>query len=469
MNRRLAFLLPAILALGVACEQPFTLPDPAPPPPPLTLDAELRQSLQRWFVIPIGPMPQQPPALVALGQALLFDKELSGNRDVSCATCHEPALTVGDGQSLSIGTGGTGAAPSRLLGKADQFVPRNSPTLVNVGLGGQYIFWDGRVSRAGFVGPVGPPFPAPGQRFDTPAGAQLPQDIDELLAAQAMFPVANRTEMRGQAGDLDRFGNPNELAAFADTNFTEIWRAVMRRLLAIPQYVTMFQAAFPGVSQSNLGFQHAAKAIAAFEKHAFTRTNSRFDRYLARDDAALTTAEKRGAVLFFGRAGCGGCHNGALLGGSSFANVGAPQLGPGTGRGAPLDLGFGDRIEQPFYQFAFRVAPLRNVELTAPYMHNGAYATLDAVVHHYSDVPFAQRNYDVSQLAPELRATHHGDEATITRILSNLDFRVQRQQRFSEPEMQDLVAFLKSLTDPLARDLSGIVPLSVPSGLPVRD
>jgi cytochrome c peroxidase len=261
----------------------------------------------------------------------------------------------------------------------------------------------------------------------------------------------------------------NELAQYSDSDFASIWFAIMQRLIAIPGYVDKFRAAFPGVPPGALGFQDAAAAIAAFEKQALTRVNSPFDRYLAHDLTALSTQQKRGAVLFFGDAGCGSCHNGPFLGGNSFANVGVPQLGPGSGKGAPLDLGFGERIDQEFYQFAFRVAPLRNVELTAPYMHNGAYATLDAVVHHYNDVEFAQRNYDVTQLAPELRPTHRGDAATIDRVLANVDFRVRvRVEKMTEEQMQDIVAFLKSLTDPAARDLSSIVPATVPSGLPVR-
>jgi cytochrome c peroxidase len=421
-------------------------------------------------------MPAQNPALVALGQALMFDKELSGNRDVSCITCHQPALTVGDGQALSIGTGGSGVAPARTLGSARQFVPRHAPTLVNVGLGFVYSFWDGRVNRIGGPGgpgPIGPPGPGgPGGQpnngeFNSPAGVQLPNGLPDVLAAQAMFPVTNRTEMRGFPGDVDRNGNINELAQYADTQFTQIWAALMRRLLAIPEYVTMFNAAFPGVPTSALTFKHAAIAMAAFEKQAFTKTRSRFDRYLESDDAALTTEEKRGAVFFFGEARCVSCHNGPFLGGNNFANVGVPQLGPGTGKSAPLDHGFGEVIGNTFYRFAFRVAPLRNVELSAPFMHNGAYATLENVVRHYSDVPTAQLTYDVSQLPPELRGTHHGDVATTSAVLENLDSRVRRLERFTDEQISDLVAFLRSLTDPAARDLTSIVPSRVPSGLPV--
>src|SRR5688572_15981168 len=162
MNRTLRVVSLALLAFGAACGQISDPPVVQGPPPQQTLDQELRNSLRQWFIVPIGPMPAQNQALVALGQALMFDKELSGNRDVSCITCHQPTLTVGDGQALSIGTGGAGVAPARTLGSARQFVPRNAPTLVNVGLGFVYSFWDGRVNRIGGPGgpgPIGPPPP----------------------------------------------------------------------------------------------------------------------------------------------------------------------------------------------------------------------------------------------------------------------------------------------------------------------
>jgi cytochrome c peroxidase len=101
-------------------------------------------------------------------------------------------------------------------------------------------------------------------------------------------------------------------------------------------------------------------------------------------------------------------------------------------------------------------------------MHGGAYPTLEAVVKHYSDVPKAVRSYDATQLAPSLRSAYHGDAATIDKLLTTLDFRMRRQLLFTEQQQSDLVAFLRSLTDPAARDLSALVPASVPSGLSVE-
>ncbi len=453
---RTAYL--GLLVLATGCDGWTT-----PSEPPASLDAELRQSLSRWGTVPIGPAPAQPPALVDLGQVLMFDKVLSGNRDIACATCHNPVTNAGDGLALAIGTGGSGLGPSRTLGPGRQFIPRNAPTLLNTGLGTPYLFWDGRVANLGFLG-------GGGGAFQTPAGSQLPSGLPTLLAAQAMFPVMNRGEMRGTAGDHDRFGNPNELAEFADTDSVGLWQAVTQRLLAIPEYVTKFNNAFPGTPTSALGFQHAATAIAAFETQALTRTDSPFDRYLQHDDAALTAEQKRGALLFFGdKAKCASCHGGPLLGGQTFSNAGVPQLGPGVGTGAPLDFGRGELFNQDFYRFAFRAMPLRNIELTAPYMHDGAFADLEAVLKHYNDVPKALREYDSSKLPSALQQMYHGDDATISAMLTNLDGRLRQPLGLTDVEISELVAFLKSLTDPSARDLTSLIPASVPSGLPVQE
>ncbi|HET8712289.1 MAG TPA: cytochrome c peroxidase, partial [Gemmatimonadales bacterium] len=368
-------------------------------------------------------------------------------------TCHVPGEHMTDGLPLAVGTGGTGVGPQRALGPSRAFVPRNSPTLINSGLGLFYVFWDGRLQR---FGPSVPDVPVP----------FFPGD--DVLEVQALLPVLNRQEMRGAPGDVDVFGNPNELAAISDTQPELLWRAVMQRLIAIPGYVTMFNAAFPGTSTQSLTFRDAARAIAAFQRAELTKTDSPFDRYLKHDDNALTPEAKRGALLFFGDARCNSCHNGPLLGGSDFANTGVPQLGPGVGRGAPLDKGRGEIPNNEFYQFSFRVPPLRNVELTAPYFHDGTIPTLEAAVRHYNDVPRSLRTFNPSTLPPAYQSSYHGELATIDSVLFRLDFRLRQPLNLTDTQVAELVAFLKSLTDPAARDMSGITPASVPSGLPVH-
>ena len=447
MSRRFVLFPAVVLALGacVATDRNFT--------EPVNIDAELRQAIGAYGVVPIAAQPLQDSALVALGRALFFDKELSGNRDIACATCHEPQTFMGDAQSLAVGTGGTGDGPSRTLGPGRVFVPRNAPSLLNSALGLPYVFLDGRVS--GF-----------GNTFTTPAGTALPL-VPNIMAAQAMFPVTNRREMRGEVGDTDVFGKPNELALVGDSDWTGMWQAVTKRLLAIPGYVNAFHAAFPSLPPNQIGFQHAAIAIAAFETQELTRTNSAFDRYLKRDDQALTPAQKRGALLFFGKATCSGCHSGPFLGGQGFADVGVPQVGPGLAAQPPLDLGRGELPNNDFYRFAFRIAPLRNVELTAPYFHDGVYQTLAQVVHHYNDVQTDLTTFDPATLPADVRPLYHGDAATVSDVLQHLDFRLQQPLHLTTAEQADLVSFLQSLTDPSARNLSALRPATVPSGLPV--
>ncbi|MBA3658478.1 MAG: c-type cytochrome [Gemmatimonadales bacterium] len=429
---------PVILALVAGCS------DSSEPGGGSTVDIQLRGALAAANITALPPAPPQNPALIELGRDLTFDKILSGNRDLACASCHVPASGTTDAQALSDGNGQRGLNS------------RNAPDLFNRGAAGfDFMFWDGRVARS-----------ADGS-LRTPAGAVLPSGLTGALAAQAMFPVVMRHEMRGEAGDIDRNGQPNELAAFDDNDFPGMWRALMARVLAVREYVGLFQVAYPATPVDSLGFQHAANAIAAFTVSAYSHANSPFDRYVAGDDAALSEQAKRGALTFVGRAGCASCHNGPALSNNTFTNIGVPQLGPGFGDAAPDDRGREATTHDQADRYKFKVPPLRNVELTAPYMHDGAFTTLEAAVRHYLDVPFSLRNYDASQLEPALQGTVRTDE--VEAILSTLDSRVRQPLDLTDAEVADLVVFLQALTDPDARDLSSIAPASVPSGLPVGD
>ena len=444
-------LLAATASAG--CERQSIVYESADPP----IDVALRKWLKLSGVAPLEAVPAQDPALVDLGRALFYDKILSGNRDVSCATCHDPLLETGDGLALSIGTGATKQGSKRALGSDRHYVPRNAPSLLNEGFGLVNLFWDARVVQE---------FPG-ARRFRTPAGAALPTGLETLLAAQAMFPVLNRTEMRGEIGDKDGLGAPNELAPYGDDQLAATWDAIMRRLLAIDDYAAKFRAAYPNVPANLLGFEQAANAIAAYETQAFTYVNTPFDRYVGGQDGALSDEIKQGALVFFTGERCSACHFGPLLGSRTFAATATPQVGPGVGEDAPLDRGMSEQFTGQT-RFIFRVPPLRNVELSAPYMHAGSYATLEAVVRHYADVEKAVRGYDPSQLPADLRSSYHGDAATTSALLAALDTRLRQPFNLSETDQKQLVAFLKSLTDPAARDLTALIPASVPSGLPVR-
>ncbi len=423
----------------------------------IDLDSQLRSLLAEAGITPLNPGPTPDSVKVTLGRALYFDKELSGNRDMACSTCHLSSQHTSDGLSISIGTGGTGLGPNRQLGPGYAFIPRHAPEVFNRGVSTwTSMFWDSRVAGTPETG------------FTTPAGAMLPAGLDNILAAQAMFPVTSRAEMRGAAGDVDVLGQSNELAMVDDDDFSGIWAGLMQRLLAIPTYVELFKAAYPTVPNDELGFQHAANAIAAFEIDAFTFANSPWDRYLAGDEGALSAQARQGAWLFYGRAGCVRCHAGNLFTDQQHHNIAAPQVGPGKEE-APLDFGRFRETGHLTERFAFRTPPLRNVALTGPWTHAGAYTTLEAVVRHHLNPEDALRHYDAGQLRSDLQDTFRGDEETITTMLANLDPLLSPPLALTNEEVDHLLAFLNALTDPAAVNLDSVAPASVPSGLPIDE
>ena len=221
-------------------------------------------------------------AKVALGRALFFDKILSGNRNISCATCHHPDHASSDGLSLPLGEGAVGLGPKRraefevpVFGR----VPRNSQALFNLGATEfKFMYHDGRVAED--------PHDNWGNGFWTPAREQLPPGLDNVLAVQAMFPVLSRVEMVGHKGE-------NAVAdAVASDRLGDAWDILADRLRASPRYVVMFRAAYKDVLGSeDITFVKAANAIAAFEATAFRSTASPFDRYLETRDPAVMGAQ----------------------------------------------------------------------------------------------------------------------------------------------------------------------------------
>jgi cytochrome c peroxidase len=410
------------------------------------LVAELRAHLAAHDVTPIPAPPTPSIELFALGQALAFDPILSGNRDISCLTCHRPDLGTVDARPLPLGEGGTGLGMQRRGGND---VPRNAPELFNRHvLPG--MFWDSRVAEDGQGG------------FDTPAGSQLTPEMEAVLeygavAAQAMFPPTSPVEMRGQPGE-------NPIANLPMGDFTGIWAAYMDRLGDIPQYRTMFEAAYPGTDFDDMSFAHVGNAIGAFESEAFYTTDSPFQRFVAGDDDALSRRELKGGIAFFAD-GCGSCHNGPTLSDGQFHNVGLPQFGPGHADGPDGDDDFGRFAEtgDPTDLYRFRTPSLMNVELTAPYGHAGQYADLEGIVDHYRDPTDRLLNFDVEAnvIDPRLHDTVLDNK---TEILANLS-PILTNGLSARSTGRNMVAFLESMTDDRARDLSDLIPTSVPSGL----
>jgi cytochrome c peroxidase len=258
---------------------------------------------QRPLFVPHPADNPATPARVALGKRLFEDKRLSADGTVACASCHDPRLAFGDGETTGKGITGRPLA-------------RHTPSLWNVAFS-PVLFWDGRASS---------------------------------LEDQVRFPVEHPDEM----------GSTLEAAA--------------QRLARDETYVRAFAEAFPLSPEVSPGT--IAKALAAYER-TLVSPPTRFDRWVAGKADALTPAEVRGLRLFAGKARCIACHTGFAFTDHNFYDIGLPDGGkaPDRGRGKEIGLAAADH--------AFKTPSLRELAWTAPYMHNGALATLEDVVRFY--------------------------------------------------------------------------------------
>lgn len=446
--------LASTLLLGCETEEPI---EPDPPDTP-TLTEEVRTLLGDRGVESVTPPDALDPALVTLGQMLFFDKELSGNRNISCATCHNPLLGSADAQTLSRGQGATGLGPTRVNGVQSEFLPRNSIEVWNRGVPGwDIMFWDGRLSGNLEDG------------YESPAGEVTPQTFTNSLAAFTIIPLTPPEEMRGFPGEVDVFGQPNELADIADDDFETMWTMIVARAMAITEYRDMFAAAFPEVAPEDIDIVHLSNAMGAFMTEAYTALDSPFDRFLAGDDDALSDRQKRGAQLFYGAANCSNCHSGGLQTDFDFYNIAVPQVGGGKGDEAPFDFGLGRETGLETDRFRFRTPSLRNVELSGPWLHNGAFDDLEEVVRHHLDPATSLEQYSEDNLEPEVRGHFLDDADTFAALLDNIAPELAPSQALGNEDIADIMAFLSSLTDPASLNLLHLVPHSVPSGLPVAD
>jgi cytochrome c peroxidase len=176
---------------------------------------------------------------------------------------------------------------------------------------------------------------------------------------------------------------------------------VMATLKSMPRYVKYFQAAFPG-DKKPISITNVARALASFERKLLT--TARFDKFLAGDEQALTEQERRGLELF-ASVGCTTCHNGPAVGGTSFQKLGVIEDYPTTDKGRFEVTKNEEDVRK------FRVPTLRNVEKTGPWFHDGSVKELPTAV--------------------KLMAKH------------------QLGMTFGDSEVEDIVAFLKSLTGEL--------------------
>lgn len=418
------------------------------------------------FATPLsaGPLPEAnavfPPQNMdeaTLGQLLFYDPILSGSREVACATCHHPRFGTSDGVSLGLGDGATGLGPTRVPdgeNMPEHRVARNSPALFNLGAAEfTRLFHDGRLEAD--------PTRAGGIR--TPMGAEMEAGFDSPLAAQAMFPVLSADEMAGHYGESDI---SKLVSQGLITGEGGAWGVIAARVAALPEYRARFDAV--NGPDTPIHFTDIANAIATFIAFEWQADNSLFDQYL-RGDTALPIAAMRGVELFYGDAGCSTCHSGQFQSDQSFHAIAMPQFGPGKAanfEGHHRDEGRMRVTGNQADAYRFRTPSLRNITLTEPYGHSGAFATLEGVIRHHLDPISSLMNYNIAQaILPDFNTEEDtwvlARPAEIAAIAAANEL---KPSALSDAEIADILAFLGALEDPVIR--LGI-PETVPSGLEV--
>lgn len=324
-----------------------------------------------WAPIPVVPA-DNPMTVekVALGRALFYDKRLSSNHTMACASCHQQARAFTDGKRVHLGVTGEPGI-------------RSSMTLTNVAFLSSYTWANPLLTT---------------------------------LEKQMQIPLFSEHPL-----EMGMSGRDPQLIA-------ELWRDA--------EYQKQFALAFPA-DHGAITVQNITRAVAAFERTLLS-FDSPYDRYQHGDKHALSPSAARGLKLFFSeRLECYHCHGGInftdnhMQQGQAFPEVGFHNTGlyneDGSGAYKPWDHGLRDVTARPEDEGAFRTPTLRNIAVTAPYMHDGSLSTLEAVIRqHYA----VQGHSSIAGKGPNPMRSEFIE-----------GFRI------SNSEVQDLVAFLNALTD----------------------
>jgi cytochrome c peroxidase len=427
--------------------------------------------------------------LADLGRLLFFDKIASLHSDNACAGCHAPSAGFGDTQSIAIGIQNNNIVGRRRSGPRNQ---RRTPMIVNAAFFPS-LMWNGRFlapSRDPFDNSFGFVFPLPEGTTQFP-----PRDpiVKTLLAAQAHLPPTELVEVAGFTGTagtidplFDQFddGEGSIVPPPDESGFRNepIRQAVLQRLDGSPAYRTLFGGVFPSVASGGpIDFSMFARAIAEFE-FTLVFADAPVDRFARGDADAMSVPEKRGAMLFFGKAGCVACHAVAGSSNQMFSDfqmhvIGVPQITPlfGAGMGNVIfdgpnqdeDFGLEQVTANPADRYKFRTSPLRNVSLQRAFFHNGAFTRLDEAVAHHLDVLASARNYNPVRAGIDYDLTHR--LGPLEPMLVKVDPLLQPAPQLTPGEFDDLVVFVRTgLLDRRAdrTQLCSLIPTRLPSGMP---
>tara|TARA_Y100001934_G_scaffold265176_1_gene343016 strand:- start:6406 stop:7929 length:1524 start_codon:yes stop_codon:yes gene_type:complete len=421
------------------------------------LDDSLRALIKKHNLSGKAAFSESHPALkdpsVLLGRELFFSKVLSGDNDAACASCHHPFMAGGDALSLAVGVAAN--EPDRLgLGRtfdwqsrgakdphaaAGPNVPRNSPTIINVGLYQKTVFHDGRLEQ---------------RRFGSIRSPESVRDQGrDLMAVQARLPVVAEDEMQGYR--LLRFATPDRVRDTLVERLREDWPE---------RFAHAFGDAKAG--PESVTYERIELALSDYQR-SFVLIDNPWFNYVAGDREAIGVSAKRGARDFLsskseGGLGCAACHQGDFFTDEKFHAAGFPQIGRGIKRPA---AGYGNETQRDGTdggrwevtrrsrdRYAFRTPSLLNVTTTAPYAHAGTHATLEDLIAYHLDPPTGAAAFDFSlQHLPQFKnRTINYPKARAETAAAVAAWRTTgiTPQALSPERMRDLVAFLQTLTDP---------------------
>lgn len=384
-----------------------------------------------------------------LGKKLFFSKALSGNMDTACASCHHPML--GGGDQLSLPIGADSAYPD-MLGKgrflsadSSPLIGRNSPTTFNCALWENAVFHDGRIEtiKHGKISTPDSGF----KKADALAG-------NDLIHAQARFPVISNAEMKGfefqhNAGNQSTRARIAQRLGGYDAGNGELTRAENK------YWLEQFQQAFPGLGKEPeelITEQNISEAISHYERSQVFIDNP-WKRYIDGDNHALSEQQKQGALLFLtpimqGGAACYTCHSGDKFTNENFYNVAIPQIGKGHEENNGTDLGRFNVTQKEADKYRFRTPSLLNVAETGPWGHNGAFTNLFDIVKHMLNPVENLGTYNPGQLQQHI-STHSWHQKTQAAINAGIDVPLQA---ITDEKVFALVSFLNTLTDPCVKD-----------------
>lgn len=478
------------------------------------------------------------PKLIELGQLIFFDKFLGLHEDNSCAGCHSPTVGFGDTQSIAIGVDNNDIVGPNRAGPRNQ---RRAPGVINNAFY-PALMWNGR-----FSSPSGDPFDnSKGFSFPAPEGTiKFPPndpDVKHLLAAQGHIPFTELPEMAGFTGisrqdtfNSSRFNKlfqvsvapegtvrPNvrqfsikdntpqqedeevTFEEFDDGHGTAIppndpdgsrnepiRQVVLQRITGNSEYKSRFAEIFPQVAKGGpITFAMVGQALAEFQI-SLTFADAPLDHFARGEVNAMTDGQKRGALVFFGKANCVQCHAVAGKSNEMFSDfqmhsIGVPQIAPLFGKGSG-NVGFRnaagkftrkgnqdfgleditgtDENPRPEDRYKFRTSPLRNLAVHPAFFHNGAFTRMEEAIRHHLDVAASLRSYDPVKagIDEDLR----NNTGPIEPLLQQLDPLLRTPIALTDQEFKDLLEFVRdALLDPGAKpeNLRRFIPPRVPSG-----